>query len=105
MLSRTMSQRCAAMAAVLLVVAACPFPLVGQQRPAKAPYLDPALPVERRADNVVSRITLEEKISQMMNVAPAISRLGIPEYDWTSTRRCSGPSSRDSSRRPRSTAP
>ena len=82
MLFLTMSQRCAAMATVLLVVASCPFPLVAQQRPAKAPYLDPALPAERRADDLVSRMTLEEKISQMMNAAPAISRLGIPEYDW-----------------------
>jgi len=82
MLSRTMSQRCAAIAAVLLVVAACPFPLVAQQRSAKLPYLDPALPAEQRADDLVSRMTLEEKVSQMMNVAPAISRLGIPEYDW-----------------------
>src|SRR4051812_32922480 len=82
MLSRTMSQRCAAMAAVLLVVASCPFPLVAQQRPSKAPYLDPALPAERRADDLVSRMRLEEKISQMMNTAPAISRLGIPGYDW-----------------------
>src|SRR5512143_458839 len=77
-----MLQRCAAMAAVLLVVASCPFPVVAQQRPLKAPYLDPALPAERRADDLVSRMTLEEKISQMMNAAPAISRLGIPEYDW-----------------------
>ncbi len=82
MLTRTMSQRCAAMAAVLVVVASCPFPLVAQQRPAKAPYLDPALPAERRADDLVSRMTLEEKISQMMNAAPAIPRLSIPEYDW-----------------------
>ncbi len=79
MLSRTISQRCAA---VLLVVASCPFPLVAQQRPAKAPYLDPALSAERRADDLVSRLTLEEKISQMMNTAPAILRLGIPDYDW-----------------------
>jgi beta-glucosidase len=77
-----MSQRCAAMAAALLVFASCSFPLVAQQRPAKAPYLDPLLPAERRADDLVSRMTLEEKISQMMNAAPAISRLGIPEYDW-----------------------
>ena len=70
------------MVAVLLVVAWCTFPLVAQQRPAKVRYLDPALPAERRADDLVSRMTLEEKISQMMNAAPAISRLGIPEYDW-----------------------
>src|SRR5512143_3715839 len=77
-----MLQRCAAMAAVLLVVASCPFPVVAQQRPLKAPYLDPALPAERRADDLVSRMTLEEKISQMMNAAPAITRLDIPAYDW-----------------------
>ena len=49
---------------------------------ANAPYLNPALPLERRVDDLVSRMTLEEKVSQMMNVAPAIPRLGIPEYDW-----------------------
>ncbi len=82
MFSQTISQRCAMRAAVLFVVAACPFILVAQQRSAKAPYLDPALPSERRADDLVARMTLEEKISQMMNVAPAIPHLGIPEYDW-----------------------
>ena len=61
MLFLTMSQRCAAMATVLLGVASCPFPLVAQQRPAKAPYLDPALPAERRADDLVSRMTLKRK--------------------------------------------
>ena len=49
---------------------------------ANAPYLNPALPMERRVDDLVSRMTLEEKVSQTMNVAPAIPRLGIPEYDW-----------------------
>ena len=49
---------------------------------ATAPYLDTALPVARRVDDLISRMTLEEKVSQMMNVAPAIPRLGIPEYDW-----------------------
>ncbi|HEY5883216.1 MAG TPA: glycoside hydrolase family 3 C-terminal domain-containing protein, partial [Pyrinomonadaceae bacterium] len=49
---------------------------------ANAPYLNPSLPLDRRVDDLVSRMTLEEKVSQMMNVAPAIPRLGIPEYDW-----------------------
>src|SRR5262245_33573636 len=49
---------------------------------ASAPYLNPALPLPRRVDDLVARMTLEEKVSQMMNVAPAIPRLGIPEYDW-----------------------
>src|SRR5919112_737381 len=52
------------------------------QSDARAPYLDPSLPVDRRVDDLVSRMTLEEKVSQMMNAAPAIPRLGVPEYDW-----------------------
>src|SRR5918911_156318 len=50
--------------------------------PPPPPYKDPSLPVERRVEDLVSRMTLEEKVSQMMNAAPAIPRLGIPEYDW-----------------------
>ena len=46
------------------------------------PYKDPSLSVEKRVDDLVSRMTLEEKVSQMMNAAPAIERLGIPEYEW-----------------------
>ncbi len=45
-------------------------------------YLDPALPLARRVDDLVGRMTLEEKISQMQNEAPAIPRLHIAEYDW-----------------------
>ena len=46
------------------------------------PYKNPSLPIEARVDDLVSRMTLEEKVSQMMNAAPAIERLGIPAYDW-----------------------
>jgi beta-glucosidase len=46
------------------------------------PYMDPDLPVEQRVNDLVGRMTLDEKISQMMNEAPAIFRLGIPEYNW-----------------------
>jgi beta-glucosidase len=45
-------------------------------------YKDSSVPLEKRLDDLVSRMTLEEKVSQMMNAAPAIPRLGIPEYDW-----------------------
>lgn len=47
-----------------------------------AAYLNPKLPVGQRVDDLISRMTLEEKVSQMMNAAPAIPRLGIPQYDW-----------------------
>lgn len=46
------------------------------------PYKNPNLPIEARVDDLVSRLTLEEKISQMMNATPAIERLGIPAYDY-----------------------
>ena len=46
------------------------------------PFKNPALPIEQRVNDLVSRMTLEEKISQMMNGAAAIERLGVPEYEW-----------------------
>jgi beta-glucosidase len=49
---------------------------------ASCPYLNPALSPEARAKDLVSRMTLEEKVSQMQDVAPAIPRLGIPAYNW-----------------------
>jgi beta-glucosidase len=54
------------------------------QQPANAPYLDPNLSPERRAADIVSRMTLEEKVLQMQNAAPAIPRLGVPAYNWWS---------------------
>src|SRR5215471_15842903 len=49
---------------------------------AAQPYLNPDLPAEQRAADLVSRMTLEEKVLQMQNGAPALERLGIPQYDW-----------------------
>lgn len=46
------------------------------------PYQDTSLPISQRVDDLVSRMTLEEKISQMMFNAPSIDRLGIPAYNW-----------------------
>jgi beta-glucosidase len=46
------------------------------------PYQNPDLSVEMRVNDLVNRMTTDEKISQMMNTAPAIERLGIPAYDW-----------------------
>jgi beta-glucosidase len=47
-------------------------------------YLDTSLPIEKRVDDLVSRLSLEEKVRQMQHTAPAIPRLGIPSYDWWS---------------------
>ena len=46
------------------------------------PMWDPSLPMEQRVNDVVSRLTLEEKVKQMLNATPAIPRLGILAYDW-----------------------
>jgi beta-glucosidase len=45
-------------------------------------YLDLDRPVTERVNDLISRMTLEEKVSQMLHHSPAISRLGVPEYDW-----------------------
>ena len=45
-------------------------------------YLNPSLSIPERVNDLVSRLTLEEKVSQMLNSTPAIERLGIPPYDW-----------------------
>ena len=45
-------------------------------------YLNPSLPLEQRVNDLVGRMTLDEKISQMQNEAPAIPRLHVAEYNW-----------------------
>ncbi len=45
-------------------------------------YKDASAPTEKRIDDLVSRMSLEEKVSQMMNDSAAIDRLGIPAYNW-----------------------
>jgi beta-glucosidase len=45
-------------------------------------YRDTSRPFEERAADLVSRMTLEEKASQLVNDAAAIPRLGIREYNW-----------------------
>lgn len=47
-------------------------------------FLDPKLSTEERVDDLVSRLTLDQKISQLMNQSPAIDSLGIPAYNWWS---------------------
>jgi beta-glucosidase len=47
-------------------------------------YKNPDLPMEQRVDDLVSRMTIEEKASQMGYNSPAIPRLDIPDYNWWS---------------------
>ena len=47
-------------------------------------YLDPAQTIPARVDDLIGRMTLEEKASQLVNQARAIPRLQVPAYDWWS---------------------
>ena len=64
-----------------VVVLLLPF-LVHAQQKFTYPFQNYNLTFEQRVDDLVSRLTLEEKVSQMLNSSPAISRLEIPAYDW-----------------------
>jgi len=46
------------------------------------PWFNADLRTEARLDSLLSAMTLDEKVAQMMNNAPAIERLGIPAYNW-----------------------
>ena len=46
------------------------------------PYQNASLSAEQRADDLLGRLTLEEKVSLMMDTSPAIERLGIPQFQW-----------------------
>jgi beta-glucosidase len=58
--------------------------MAGAQDAQKPAYLNPSLPAEQRAADLVSRMTLQEKASQLVNQARAIPRLKVPAYDWWS---------------------
>ncbi len=55
-------------------------PLVGDNY--EFPFLNPELNIDDRVDDLVSRMTRDEKVNQLFNQAPAIKRLGVPEYNW-----------------------
>jgi beta-glucosidase len=46
------------------------------------PYQNPQLTAAQRADDLLTRLTLDEKVSLMMDSSPAIARLGIPQFQW-----------------------
>jgi beta-glucosidase len=49
---------------------------------ANAKFRNPALPVDERVNDLILRMTLEEKVSQMRDRAVGIPRLGVPPYEW-----------------------
>jgi len=56
--------------------------LPGRSQNQDLPFRNPSLSTEKRIDDLLGRLTLEEKVMQMMDYTPAIERLGIPVYNW-----------------------
>ena len=62
----------------ILLLMACAVAVQAQM----LPYQNALLSAEQRADDLLSRLTLEEKTKLMMDISPAIPRLGIPQFQW-----------------------
>ncbi len=62
--------------------AAIPLTSFAQQSSDVPAYKNPQLPIDQRVNDLVSGMTLEEKVSQLGHTAEAIPRLGVPEYNW-----------------------
>jgi beta-glucosidase len=70
-------------AAQMPVPAPLPPPTEEQIKAAAAmPYRNPALSIQQRVDDLVGRMTLEEKVSQLIDRAAPIPRLDVPAYNW-----------------------
>ncbi len=63
----------------ILTLLACLALSANAQQP---PYKNPQLTAEQRADDLLGRLTLDEKVRLMMDSSPAIDRLGIPQFQW-----------------------
>jgi beta-glucosidase len=67
---------------LLVILGVFLYPSLLKAQSSLPAYRDQSLSVEKRVNDLVSRMSLEEKISQMQYTAPAIPRLGIAEYNW-----------------------
>jgi beta-glucosidase len=67
---------------VLIIFAGFNYTNSFAQTQTQYPFQNTSLSFEQRVNDLVSRMTLEEKVAQMSDVTPAIPRLGIPAYDW-----------------------
>jgi len=56
--------------------------MLSQAPPSVPQYMNPDLSPEVRAKDLVSRMTLEQKVRQMQNAAPAIPELNVAQYEW-----------------------
>jgi len=69
---------------IRVIISCCLILTFLHLRPQEAtfPFQNPVLPTGQRIDDLISRLTLEEKVSQPLYNSPSIDRLDIPEYNW-----------------------
>ncbi|MEZ4883911.1 MAG: glycoside hydrolase family 3 N-terminal domain-containing protein [Chitinophagales bacterium] len=65
---------------LLLVLLLCSISIFAQEYEHK--FQNPNLSIEERTEDLISKLTLEEKVKQLMHGAAAVERLDIPEYGW-----------------------
>jgi beta-glucosidase len=82
--SRRILRRTVSALGAVAVCALAPMAARSQQTPAPQahPWTNTDLPLNQRVDDLIGQMTLDEKIAQMRDHAPAIPRLGVPKYDW-----------------------
>lgn len=74
----------------MMALVACPTTTFARSRvaskakeaAAQYPFQNPKLSIEKRADDLLSRLTLDEKVSLMMHQSKAVERLGVPSFQW-----------------------
>ncbi|MFC2098118.1 glycoside hydrolase family 3 C-terminal domain-containing protein [Bacteroidota bacterium] len=69
---------------IILLLTTCQSKQSGDTTTYDEVWKDPNQAVDDRVADLLSRMTLEEKVSQMVNGSAAIDRLSIPAYDWWS---------------------
>jgi len=76
-------RRAPVLIAVAGVALAATVPVAARaQAPAEMPFRNPDLPIEKRIDDLLGRLTLDEKVSLLVERARPVGRLGIPEFPW-----------------------
>jgi beta-glucosidase len=69
-------------ALALLALSVAPPFRARAQAPSGLPFRNPDLPLEKRIDDVIGRLTLDEKVSLLVERAAPVARLQIPRFPW-----------------------